>query len=338
MDLTFLSIILFSFLFTVGGLYLLIPVLIRNQFIDIPNIRSSHTKHTPRGGGLAIIFGILIGSFLAGINGYPIPDWSFFVAILVVFITSFIDDRKSLPVFTRLLLHSTAAGLVIYSTGGLKYIPLPYFDHILLGFWAIPVTYIWILAVLNIYNFLDGIDGFSSVQAIVAGLSIAFLDWGGIGMVLGILVCTTSFAFLLYNWHPAKVFMGDVGSITLGFMFASLPFYIKSIPSEKGVFIMAIFLWFFLSDGVFTIIRRLLNKEKIWEAHRSHLFQRLIKTGLRHDQVTILIMVPAAFLAAFEIYSFNYLYDAQKFILILGLVLFSIYFLFVLLREKQKGI
>jgi len=335
MDFTFIAIALFSFFFTVAGLHFLIPVLVKNQFVDIPNIRSSHSKHTPRGGGLAIVFGILLGSVLAGFCGYAIPEGSFYIAPGIVFVTSFFDDRKSLPVLTRLVLHSLAAGVVIYGTGGLNYLPLPFLAPIALGIWAIPLTYIWILAVLNIYNFLDGIDGFSASQAIVAGVSIAIMDWGGTGMVIGLLVFCTSMGFLVYNWHPAKVFMGDVGSITLGFLFASLPFYIKSIPSESGVFVMAIFLWFFISDGVFTIFRRLINKEKIWEAHRSHLFQRLVKTGMRHDQVTLLVIVPAAFFAAFEIYSFKYVPTLQVFALGIGGIFFGLYFLFVFFREME---
>ncbi len=338
MDFKFLTILIFCFTLTLGGLYFLIPFLLKNQFVDIPNFRSSHTKHTPRGGGLAIIIGILVGSSLAYFFGYPIPSWSFFLEILIVFITSVFDDRMNLPVLTRLVLHSLAAFLVIYFTGGLTYIPLPFADTLELGYWSIPLTYIWILAVLNIFNFLDGIDGFSATQAIVAGSGIALLDWGGIGMVIGFLVVFTSSAFLIFNWHPAKVFMGDAGSITLGFLFAALPFYLKNIPAERGVFIFAIFLWFFLSDGVFTIIRRLINKEKIWEAHRSHLFQRLIKTGLRHDQVTLLVMIPGAFLMGLEVYFYPNFHQYHLLVFEIALAVFCLYVFFVFLRERRKKI
>ncbi|MBY0424513.1 MAG: glycosyltransferase family 4 protein [Cytophagales bacterium] len=303
--------------------------------MDIPNSRSSHTVHTPRGGGIAIVAGLLVGSAVSFFYGFSVPEWSLFLAVFVVFLTSLFDDRKSLPVLTRLALHSAAAGIVIYSTGGLKYLPIPFANHFSLGIWSIPLTYIWILAVLNIYNFLDGIDGFSASQALVAGIGISIIDWGGVGMVMGLLISISSLAFLFYNWHPAKVFMGDVGSITLGFLFASLPFYIKGIPSEKGVFAVVIFLWFFISDGVYTIVRRLLKGEKIWEAHRSHLFQRLTKTGLRHDQVTLRVMIPAVILIVFEIYGFSSQGIIQSLILAVSLCFFGLYVYVVIKREKK---
>jgi UDP-N-acetylmuramyl pentapeptide phosphotransferase/UDP-N-acetylglucosamine-1-phosphate transferase len=165
---------------------------------------------------------------------------------------------------------------------------------------AVPVSLLWIVGVLNLYNFLDGIDGFAGLQAVVAGLGIALWGHGDIAVV-GFAIAGACAGFLLHNWHPAKIFMGDVGSGTLGFMLAALPFQLTPASRGDAMFVVAMCLWFFLSDGCFTIMRRLSRGEKIWEAHRSHLYQRLVKTGLRHDRVTLHVIGAAAVLSALAV-------------------------------------
>jgi UDP-N-acetylmuramyl pentapeptide phosphotransferase/UDP-N-acetylglucosamine-1-phosphate transferase len=161
-----------------------------------------------------------------------------------------------------------------------------------------------LVGVTNLYNFLDGIDGFAALQAVVVGLAVGFLNQSGdLFMIIGFTVAGACAGFLIHNWHPAKVFMGDVGSGTLGFLLAALPFQMKPAVRGQTVFLIAICLWFFLSDGVFTILRRLIRGEKVWNAHRSHLYQRLVRTGLRHDQVVLKVTSAAALLAGFTVIS-----------------------------------
>ncbi len=250
--------------------------------MDVPNARSSHQVATPRGGGLAVFFCLMIGFFVLVLffPAVPVPGILFFVGLIILAFTSLVDDKYDLPAYLRFFLHGIAAALVIYETGGLERFPLPAPLDFELGFIGYILSFIWIIAVLNIYNFLDGIDGYAGLQAVLAGLGIALFDADGVGLGVGLLVMASTGGFLIHNWSPAKIFMGDIGSISLGFIFAASPFYFTGPSHHYGVFAVIIFLWFFLADGAFTIVKRIFKGEKIWEAHRSHLYQQLVIAGL----------------------------------------------------------
>jgi len=277
----------------------------KKGIIDLPNERSSHVNPTPRGGGAAIVIALMAGyaalnaaGWAAGLS-FDLPGPLFWTGFLLIAAVGFIDDRVSLPPYLRFGLHFIAASLVYYETGGLGAFPLPKPFAFELGAGLnYALTVFWIIAVLNIYNFLDGIDGYAGSQAIVAGLSMAALDYNGAGFLAGVLVVSAAAGFLIYNWRPARIFMGDVGSAALGFLLACAPLYYSHIEKNVGIFSMGIFLWFFLSDGAFTILRRLLKGEKIWVAHRSHLYQRLAIAGFSHDKVTVWVMSAAILLNA----------------------------------------
>ena len=317
-------------------LYYLIPYLTRKAFLDIPNSRSSHVKVTPRGGGLAVVAGILTGSCVAFFLGLTIPHFTFYIGLVLMAITSFLDDKKSLPVYVRLSAHIIAMGLVIGYTGGLKFLPFASPLNFELGYFGYVVSAVWIISVINFFNFLDGIDGFAGSQAMVAGVSICTVFWKDASSVVGIIIALSALGFLFFNWHPAKVFMGDVGSVSLGFAFATLPFYSTSLKIEEGVFSIAIFLWFFLADGAFTLIRRILNKEKIWEAHRSHLYQRLNKFGWPHDKIVIMVIFLSVILSSVQIYCVKQGIAINWYTPGLGIFLFIFYVLFVFKVETKK--
>jgi len=277
---------------------LAIPLLQRKGVVDVPNARSSHTLPTPRGGGLGILLGLAVGLLTAWLLGMRVPSPELFLGALLIASVGFMDDRSGgMSVGIRLAIQFVAAGLVVLHTGGLSHLPLPEPLDGSLGWLAVPVALLWIVGVTNFYNFLDGIDGFAGFQGGVVGLGIAFLDQTGLFMGIGLAIAGACAGFLLHNWHPAKIFMGDVGSGTLGFVLAALPFQLDFGYRGQAVFVVAMCLWFFLSDGAFTICRRLWQREKVWEAHRAHLYQRLVRTGLRHDRVVLTVMGAAALLA-----------------------------------------
>ena len=282
----------------------LIPMLQKRGILDIPNTRSSHEIPTPRGGGIGIIAGLAAGMITARLLGMPLPGAELLLGALLIALVGFIDDHSGgLSAVVRLVLQFAVAGLVVYDRGGLARLPLPEPLNVSLGILAIPAALIWIVGVTNLYNFLDGIDGFAGLQGVVVGLAVALLGQGDLFTVIGFTVVGACAGFLFHNWHPARVFMGDVGSGTLGFLLAGLPFQLEPHFRSKAVFVVAMCLWFFLSDGVFTIIRRLLRGEKVWDAHRSHLYQRLVRTGLRHDQVVLTVIGGAALLSALAVLS-----------------------------------
>lgn len=257
--------------------------LLRDRCLDIPNERSSHSSPVPRGGGIGLIAGIAAGLLTAKLFGIDMPGWQLLSAAALIGLTGFMDDRGGgLPIALRLALQTAAAGIVVNGTGGMARVPLPAPLDVPLGSIAVPAALIWIVGITNLYNFLDGIDGFAALQGVIAGLAIAYLDPGGTG-ALGLAAAAACAGFLILNWHPAKVFMGDTGACTLGLLFAAAALYMnKPAGSALGI---VFFLWFFLSDGIFTLICRALRGERVWKAHRSHLYQRLVRSGLRHGHV-----------------------------------------------------
>lgn len=268
----------------------LIRVLPTRGVLDVPNPRSSHRIPTPRGGGVGIIAGLAAGALVGWLLEIELPREELFAGAALVAIAGAIDDYSHrVPILARLALHSSAALILVAAVGGLPRFPLPSPLDFPLGILAAPVAILWIVGVTNLYNFLDGIDGFASSQGVIAGLGIVVLAPGQGSSVPGFAIAGACGGFLLHNWHPARIFMGDVGSATLGFILAAMPLEFEPEVRGHAVFVMAMLLWFFLSDGLFTILRRLFHGEKIWLAHRSHLYQRLVKTGLRHDEVVIVV-------------------------------------------------
>lgn len=333
-NLAFVAII--SSLSTIVSLYFLIPYLIKKSFLDIPNARSSHKKVTPRGGGLGIAFGLAVGIAIAYVLHLPLPHFSFFIGLGFMAGISFLDDKKNLPAGLRLVVHLSVMALVIHQTGGLKQLPFPIPFNFELGWLGYILTGIWIIAVINFFNFLDGIDGYAGTQALLASIALTICQWNSSISTVTICIAFTSFGFLLFNWHPAKIFMGDVGSVSLGFAFATLPFYNQDSAPEPIVFSTAIFLWFFLADGAFTLIRRILNKEKIWEPHRTHIYQRLTQTGWSHKKVVILLMGLGTLLSALHLYLFMNDYPLNWISIVIGIAVFGAVLAVLHIRNKKK--
>ena len=261
--------------------------------MDVPNQRSSHDRPIPRGGGLGLLAGV--GAGLIAINvlapEVAMPGRWFWVGWGIIICVSILDDRAPLAAGLRFALHALAAGLVLYEQGGLAAFPAPEPLNFALPIWmGYVLGWFWIMAVINIYNFLDGINGFAGTQAVVAGLAMILIDPQGPGMVLGVLVAAGALGFLYFNFGKATIFMGDVGSISLGFLFATLPFYRADAPIAEGVYLVIIVLWFFLADGAFTILRRLWQRKKLWEAHREHYYQELVKAGWSHQRTVVVVM------------------------------------------------
>jgi UDP-N-acetylmuramyl pentapeptide phosphotransferase/UDP-N-acetylglucosamine-1-phosphate transferase len=269
------------------------------KIIDIPNERSSHSRPTPRGGGLAILLVTLVGvwlSFLFRTNG-PNQELAWYtLAAIVVAGISWVDDVRSLSVKTRFAAHGIAAFIALAGIGSWHIVPSLVEGSSDLLWLNAAMTWFWIVGLTNAYNFMDGIDGIAGGQAVVAGCGWAIL--GALTnqetlLILGVYMAFSSLGFLGHNWPPARIFMGDVGSAFLGFSFAVLP--LLANPTDLAMLLAAIlFLWPFLFDTTFTFFRRLLRGEPVFQAHRSHLYQRLVIAGCSHNTVTSLYLLLAA--------------------------------------------
>jgi UDP-N-acetylmuramyl pentapeptide phosphotransferase/UDP-N-acetylglucosamine-1-phosphate transferase len=251
---------------------------------------------------VGIAAGVASGLAIAWFVGWPVPAPAVLGAVGILALVGLAEDLlREISVAVRLGVQIAAAGIVALHTGGLTQVPLPAPLDFDLGPFAFLVTVLWIVSVTNIYNFLDGIDGFAALQAVVAGLAIALLGGDARSLVLGVVVSGSCLGFLVHNWYPAKVFMGDVGSYLLGFLFAVMPLLGPPQDRPRSVLAIVFCLWLFLFDGVYTILRRVVRGERIWKPHRKHLYQRLVGTGLRHDRVVLPVLATAAVLACLGI-------------------------------------
>lgn len=314
------------------------------RITDIPSERSSHVRPTPRGGGVGFV-GLLFISFSAYLiffgTQFGIEYFIFLIALLLISILGWFDDRNNLSRRTRFGVQLIASLLILIFIQNLSQIAIPTFGTFSLGIFGFIVGIVWITGVTNIYNFMDGVDGLSSVQAISAtvGWGIFFYMYQLQDLfVLNIFVAAGVVGFLLLNWSPASIFMGDVGSLFLGFLFGVMPLmagaYSEQIESGEALWFGAILLWPFLFDGAFTIGRRSLKGENIFEAHRSHLYQRLNIIGWSHKKISLLYALFSGFSLIIGLYYIS-CSEQERAIVITLLITFSIFFLlFVRNREK----
>jgi UDP-N-acetylmuramyl pentapeptide phosphotransferase/UDP-N-acetylglucosamine-1-phosphate transferase len=265
----------------------------RGQLLDIPNERSSHTRPTPRGGGLGIVLVTLTG--IVALFGFDPTIIAYAVAGALIALVSWLDDVRSLSNRVRFGVHLLAAALVVAVGGWVEQVQLPLAGTLAIGWLGIPLTLFWLVGMTNIYNFMDGIDGIAGGQAFITGVGWFALGWlanAGTIPYLGLLVAGSSLGFLLHNWSPAKIFMGDVGSAFLGFTFGWLG--IAATQNNPAFALPALLMvWLFLFDAGYTLLRRLQQRENIFTAHRTHFYQRMVIAGQSHASVTLLYMALA---------------------------------------------
>jgi UDP-N-acetylmuramyl pentapeptide phosphotransferase/UDP-N-acetylglucosamine-1-phosphate transferase len=273
---------------------------LRRKWVDLPNERSSHVRPTPRGGGI-----VIVGMGLAGLLFAPRTDsWQpiggYLVGALLVAAVSWIDDLRRVSAGVRLLVHIAATASLLWGTGTSTDLSLPVAGGIHLGLWGIPLFALWVIGLTNAYNFMDGIDGIAAGQALIAAIGWSFLAWASQSMTVfqfSVVLAGSALGFLVHNWSPASVFMGDIGSAFLGFTFAALPLLARSpgtsAPKDTLPLLAVLFVWPFVFDSFFTFLRRLSRREHVFAPHRSHLYQRLVIAGYSHSTVALLYLILA---------------------------------------------
>ena len=267
--------------------------------------------------------------------------WSYMAAAGLVALISWLDDLYSVSFILRLLVHAVAAALVIWGAGFPRELFVPGINiSFSVGDFGGVIAFLWIVWMVNAYNFMDGIDGLAGSQAALAGFA-----WLTIGYISGIenifffggVLAFSSIGFLIHNWSPAKVFMGDVGSAFLGFTFAALPLMAheeKTANSPLLFFAAVSFVWFFLFDTVFTFIRRVLRRERVWTAHREHLYQRMTLDGMTHGSVTLIYSSFTA-LVACSVFIGVLFRGSWEFFTLFTIVLLSAALIFWSFRKKR---
>lgn len=263
---------------------------LRRGMLDIPNERSSHVRPTPRLGGVGILGAIVI-PVVAVASGYGLPARELAVVLglgTAVSLVSLLDDFRGLAPLTRLLVHLTAAVLAVAWLGPLDVeIPGvgPGVGHRIV---AQGLTVLWIAGFINAFNFMDGTDGIAAAQACVAAMGWGIAGWwleAPALALLGAAIAASSAGFLLHNWSPATIFMGDAGSALLGFLLATLPLL---VDSPRPLLTASLPVWPFVFDTALTLVLRARRRENLLAAHKSHLYQRLSQIGWPHWTLAVL--------------------------------------------------
>lgn len=261
----------------------------RFRLVDVPNQRSSHGTPTPRGGGIAIVGSVLV------VTGYELRLSGRFLhpvlalvamGLLALTLVGWIDDRRSMGVASRLLVHLACGATVATLVNIIS--PLSGAINVAWLLWWV----VWSVASINIVNFMDGIDGMIASQGIVYGVFLfALLPMELFGSSFGLIIAAACSGFIIWNWDPAKIFMGDVGSGPLGLLFV-----IGGALALEGARAMVVFLPLFplFLDALLTLVQRFQRGEKLTNAHRVHLYQRVVNSGVRHAVVSAAYALAAA--------------------------------------------
>lgn len=301
-----LIMVLITFFIACGLTWAMRFLALRNNIVDVPNERSAHSVSTPIGGGIAVIFTFLLG--LGWLALQHLIPMNLFLALaggsIALACLGYWDDLKALPIYVRLLVHFLAACWSLFWLNGFSIFQITHWE-IVSNWFSTFVAAIGIVWFINLYNFMDGIDGLAASEGMLvtlcAGIAVSFLGESGIASICFVLFGALA-GFLVWNWSPAKIFLGDVGSATLGFIFATLALYtakFKLLPLIFWFVLLAIF----ICDASFTLLYRMLRGEKWYKAHREHAYQCLLNNGKSHHFITsaiqlinLLILVPIAWL------------------------------------------
>ena len=264
----------------------LVPVLVRfaigRDLLDVPNARSSHEIPTPRLGGLAVIAGVWAAAPLAGVS------FLFLATATLAGVVGLLDDFVDLKFWMKAAGQATAAFVLLF-------LAPPPIGEAAGPFWPIMLLFgvVWILAVVNAYNFMDGIDGIAGGTAILNALFLAVLVGATAGLGLAALAAAVG-GFMLWNVSPARIFLGDSGSHFVGFFLGAVALYTEPVVGRAGdtygpylAFAVAAAVFApFLFDTAFTLVRRAMARKNVFAAHREHIYQKITPDPAKHRQVS----------------------------------------------------
>jgi UDP-GlcNAc:undecaprenyl-phosphate GlcNAc-1-phosphate transferase len=286
---------------------LLTPLVKRLAFrigaVDAPNYRKVHQKIMPRLGGLAIFLSFLIGLAILRPESPryedPLMPLALILGAFVIVITGILDDMFEISAKAKLLGQFVAALIVIF-VGGVQidFINLPFDNGIIdFGWLSIPLTLLWIIGITNAVNLIDGLDGLAagvSTIGLITLATMAFIMGNGFVLAVAAILACSILGFLFFNFHPAKIFMGDTGALFLGFMIAVLSLLGFKNLTFVSFIVPVVMLGIPISDTFFAIIRRMRNKQKWSDPDKSHLHHCILNMGFSHRQTVLIIYAIAA--------------------------------------------
>lgn len=269
---------------------------------DKPDKRRVNIRPIPSLGGLAIYISFSIGLFLLPIDKTFI--WPLFLAGTIMMLTGFIDDLFEIKARYKLIGQVLAAFIIVFWGGiSIEFINLPFGGEIHFGIFSLPLTILWIVAITNAVNLIDGLDGLAagvSTIALFTILGMAFIMSDPIVISISAILIAATLGFLPYNFNPAKIFMGDTGALFLGFIIAVLSVMGFKNVTFVSLIVPILILGVPISDTIFAIIRRAVTKQPIAMADKSHIHHQLMNLGFTHRQTVILIYAIAALFSLFS--------------------------------------
>jgi len=319
----------------------------RFKIMDIPNSRSSHEVPIPKSGGIVIVITFLIGVLAIYLFGDAtlIRDKYFFgflISSLLISGISLYDDITKKPFFIKLISHIIAAAIVMAFGIVIREIALPWIGTVRLGITGYFLTFLWVVGLTNAYNFMDGLNGIAAGPAVINGLFFCMLSYSQ-GSIFVYIICYTIIAgalgFLVFNFPRPKLFMGDVGSAFLGFVFSTLGIIGALYDhSHTSLFVMPLLMFNYIYDTSFTYIRRLLRNENIFEAHRTHLYQLFNQLGHSHVRVSC-FHFGQCILQGIGAYIMINIHGSNRiFVFIPFIVLQIIYSVIIIRKASKKGL
>jgi UDP-GlcNAc:undecaprenyl-phosphate GlcNAc-1-phosphate transferase len=315
--------------------------------LDVPNDRSSHDMPVPISGGIAIV-----ATFLVGIVAvYLIADrvligGSYFLGFVassfLISLVSLIDDLIATRAFFRLsaqvlcVIAMMAFGIVM------REFTFPWIGKIELGVLGYILTLFWIVGMANAYNFMDGINGIAAGTAVIVCIFfsyICFLQGSLFTYIIGYTIAAGSLGFLLFNFPKAKLFMGDVGATFLGFVFATISIIAANFDSlHTSLLVMPLLLFHFIYDTLFTFIRRLLNGEHVFQAHRSHLYQLFNRLGYSQTVVSCFYFGMGIVQGIGSLWMVNIPGNNRVFVFIPYLIVQVVYSAIIMKKARKAGL
>jgi UDP-N-acetylmuramyl pentapeptide phosphotransferase/UDP-N-acetylglucosamine-1-phosphate transferase len=314
---------------------IVLRLLIAWRVYDKPNQRSSHTQPKPRGGGLAVMAVVLVAWIAAAASdgSHDLGFWLLVAGAVLLAAISWADDLKSRPASLRFGVQVAAVvlGLWVLQPEMLVFqglLPLPA-DRVLTA-----LLWLWFI---NLFNFMDGIDGITAVETMTIGGGLAVVSavvfgWSQ-GSFLAAALAAAALGFLYWNWAPSRIFLGDVGSVPLGYLLGGL----LIVTAAGGLWQAALILpLYYLADATWTLGKRVLRGEKAWRAHREHFYQRAVQRGFSHDTVAWRIAACNAILVILAVVAAAAPEEHSWIALVLAL-LAVIFLLFMLARQRPPA-
>lgn len=290
--------------------------------VDEPEARKVHVQTMPRLGGLAICLGFWLTVFFT--QEMTRELYGLLLGGLIITGVGIIDDIKGVTPRVKLVMQLVAACVVIFAGVRVDFITHPFKDVIFLGYFSYPLTLLWIIGITNAVNLIDGLDGLaagvSAIAAITLGI-VAYMETSQQAAMLAFILAASILGFLRYNFHPAQIFMGDTGSLFLGFNLSVIAIVgLTKSTTVISLFLPVIILGIPIVDTLFAIVRRYYSGQPIFSADKGHLHHRLLNLGLTH-QKTVLVIYGVSLLLSLSAILMNILTTAQGMLILLAVTL-----------------